>query len=183
MIVGLGSYELAALNKADMRAPTRGARPPSCEVQMFPTIPKTTPVIIADIHNPLAEGPALLLLPEATLLRWPGCMNPPPRGAPYSGTVVDVSEKPDRERLAELLKTVVCARDQLARCDAARDLPNGLLVRFYSYQMVNQMQNVAQKILPEVRERLKEKPVSLYALTRAAYARTATGQLRRCKLL
>jgi hypothetical protein len=149
---------------------------------MFPTIPTPAPVII-EIHNPLAEGPALLLLPEATLLRWPAGMNPPPRGATFSGTVVDVSDKPDRERLAELLKTVVCARDPLARCDAARALPGALLVRFYSYKTVNQMQYVAQKLRPEVRERLKDRPVSLYTLTRAAYARTITGQLRRCKLL
>ena len=134
---------------------------------------------VRSIHNPLLPGPPLMILPEGTLVRWPVRLARPALGTAFEGVTIEA--KPDQ---LAMLETLLFSEDALARCDAAKALPFPLLRRAYSYSQAKSLCDASERLAPEVREQIRESGarISLYRLTRAAYAPTLKEQIRRVGL-
>ena len=136
---------------------------------------------IRSINNPLARGKALLLVPDACLIRWPGNVAVPDVGAAYAYDADRVFVTPEQ---AALVRRVLLAPDALDRCDAAAALPLEILVKVYSYQQANHMRHIAGHLCPELREHVAKigklgMRTSLHHLIVVSYGGTAEEQLRR----
>ncbi len=126
------------------------------------------------IHNPLLTGPALLLMPEGLLVRWPARKSHPPIGSGYSGRTIEVPAN-----LRETVLTLLFGENAFARCDAAKRLAETkasrqhILLRVFSRSYIQQLLASAIRIPAEERAALEEngRPVSVYCLIRRAYRR------------
>lgn len=134
---------------------------------------------VRSIHDPLLPGAALMILPAGMLVRWPARRARPALGSAFEGVTIDVNP----EQLPTV-QTLLFSEDALARCDAAKALPFGLLRRAYSYQQAKGLCDASERLAPEIREQIRESGVrvSLYRLTRAAYAPNLKEQIRRVGL-
>lgn len=143
-------------------------------------IPVTTRV--ARIHNPVLRGAALLLWPEALLVRWPDRTPLPTLDAIFTGRVVEVPAD-----LTETVHALLFSQSAMERCEAAKRLAGSketrsrILLRIFSKPYAQQLIAAANRITPELREHLKATggTVSVHRLARAAYKRTPSGQIRK----
>lgn len=135
--------------------------------------------LVRSIHDPLLPGAPLLLLPTGVLVRWPARRTRPAIGSTFEGATMEIVP----EQLATL-QTLLFSEDPLARCDAAAALPFKLLTRVYSYSQAKGLCDASRRLAPEIREQIRATGirVSLYRLTRAAYARNLSQQIRRVGL-
>lgn len=136
---------------------------------------------IRSVNNPLARGKALLLVPDACLIRWPGNVAVPDVGAAYTYEGDRVFVTPEQ---AALVRRVLLAPDALDRCDAAAALQLEILVKVYSYQQANHMRHIAEHLCPELREHVTKLAklgirTSLHHLIVVSYGATGEEQLRR----
>ncbi len=135
--------------------------------------------IVRTVFEPLLEGAPLLLLPDCTLVRWPANKPRPSPGAAFEGTTLTMNEK-----LLPHLTILLFSEDALARCDAAVHLPFRKLTRIYSYPQAKALCDASRRLAPEIRHYLRQTggTISLFRLTRAAYAPNVTEQKRRVGL-
>ena len=125
-------------------------------------------VCVQRVHNPVLAGPALILLPEGLLVRWPPRSAVPAIGAPFSGTAVHVPEG-----LREAVLTLLFGASALSRCDAAKRIaavPSHrarILHRIYSKSYVVQLISASNWADESVRARLdNETPIRRVARAR-----------------
>ncbi len=127
------------------------------------------------LHNPLAQGKALLLGPSMTLVRWPKGEPVPVPGATIRARLVVLS--PDQ---ADALRRLLFAPNALARCDAAQALPRSVVLELYSYQQANQLLYVAAHLSAEIRAHLATGiAASLHQLIAVAYGKSPEVQRKR----
>lgn len=136
---------------------------------------------IRTVNNPLARGKPLLLLPEFCLIRWPADAEVPDPDATYPLGAARVTVSPEQ---AAAVRRVLLASSALDRCDAAKELPLEILRHLYSYQQVNHLVHVAERLCPEVRHHVKAlaalgQPTSLHHLIAVSYGATPAEQLAR----
>lgn len=143
---------------------------------MFQLAP--APLPLRAIHNPLAQGKALLLAPSMTLLRWPkGEPVPEPGGRVLARLVV--VHPPNQ---AEALRRLLFSKSAIERCDAAKVLPRSVLFEVYSYQQANQLLYVAEHLSAEMRAHVATGAgiaASLHQLIAVAYGKDPEVQRKR----
>ncbi len=133
------------------------------------------------IHNPLLPGSPLLLMPERVLVRWPARVPAPTIGDIFAGVAVAVPGA-----LEPVVWTLLFGACPLARCDAAKQLAKEpmsrrrILLRIYSRPYVQQLLAAANRIEPELREKVEAVGgvVPIRRLTRAAYAPNIVERIR-----
>lgn len=129
------------------------------------------------LHNPLAQGKALLLGPSMTLLRWPKGEPVPELGGRVLARQV-VLHQPDQ---VDALRRLLFAKGAIERCDAAKALPRSVVLEVYSYQQANQLLYVAEHLSAELRANITERGLaaSLHQLIAVAYGKSPEVQRKR----
>ena len=127
------------------------------------------------LHNPLAQGKALILGPSMTLMRWPkGEPVPVPGEQIRARMVVLVHDQ------AEALRRLLFSPRAIERCDAALALPRSVVLEVYSYQQANQILYVAAHLSAEIRAHVATGiAASLHHLIAVAYGKSPEIQRKR----